>query len=121
MMLFHLRLKNIGVKIFESIVLLKNARYSRGPSLNHEKQLFTSRKYLFQVEKYKKLEGCRCYKKTHHFQNIPHILLRAFLKLPKIFFSDLASKSESRKIVKSAPDFDIFSWWRYESRRAQRA
>jgi hypothetical protein len=37
MMLFHLRLKNIGVKIFESIVLLKNARYSRGPSLKSEK------------------------------------------------------------------------------------
>jgi hypothetical protein len=35
MMLFHLRLKNIGVKIFERTVLLKNARYSRGPSLKN--------------------------------------------------------------------------------------
>jgi hypothetical protein len=33
MMLFHLKSKNIGVKFFESLVLLANARYSHGPSL----------------------------------------------------------------------------------------
>ena len=39
MMLFHLRLKNTGVKIFGRTVLLANARYSHGPSLKYEKML----------------------------------------------------------------------------------
>ncbi len=34
MMLFHLKQKNIGVKILKSIALLVNVRYSHGPSLN---------------------------------------------------------------------------------------
>jgi hypothetical protein len=34
MMLFHFYLANIGVKFFESMVLLANVRYCHGPSLN---------------------------------------------------------------------------------------
>ncbi len=33
-MLFHLQLKNIGVKNFESMAIWKNSRCSHGPSLN---------------------------------------------------------------------------------------
>ncbi len=94
--------------------------FDRVWAADHEKQLFTLRKYLFEVDEYKKLEGCRSFQKTHLFQNTLYILLRDFSEFPKIFFSDLASKSESKSIVKSGPDFDIFSQWRYESRRAQR-
>ncbi len=44
-MLFHLRLKNIGVKIFERIILLANVRYSHGPSLNYHFSLFLRKKF----------------------------------------------------------------------------
>ena len=35
MMLFHLRSKKGGVKNFESMAILRNSRYSHGPSLNN--------------------------------------------------------------------------------------
>jgi hypothetical protein len=34
-MLFLLQSKNTGVKFFESMAILNNARYSHGPSLKH--------------------------------------------------------------------------------------
>ncbi len=34
-MLFHLQLKNIGVKNFESMAIWENPRCSHGPSLNN--------------------------------------------------------------------------------------
>jgi len=63
---------------------------------HHEKQLFTLRKYLFQVEKYEKIEGCRIY------QNVHYISVHAFSGFLKIFFSDSAEKTEPRRVVKSA-------------------
>jgi hypothetical protein len=52
---------------------------------HHEKQLFTLRKYLFQVEK---IEGCRIFQKTHFYQNVPYISVHAFSEFLKIFFSE---------------------------------
>ncbi len=69
---------------------------------DHEKQLFTLRKYLFQVEKYEKIEGCRIFQKTQFYRNVPYISVGAFSEFRKIFYSDSASKSESRRVVKSA-------------------
>ena len=88
---------------------------------DHEKQVFTSPKYLFQVEKYQKLEGCQDFENTRIFQKTFCILLLDFSYFLKILFSNSASKTESRKVVKSTIDPDTFSRWRYESSRAQRA
>jgi hypothetical protein len=57
--------------------------------------------------------------KQLRIQFYPHSLKR-FYKFLKILFSDLASKAESRQVVKSTTDPHIFSRWRYEPSRAQR-
>jgi hypothetical protein len=48
---------------------------------------------------------------------VKNFLLRIFFQLLKIIFSDSASKTESRKVFKSALDPKLYWWWRFESRR----
>jgi hypothetical protein len=69
--------------------------FDRVRVVDHEKQLFTLRKYLFHVENDEKVEGRRI------FQNTSYVSVRAFSEFVKILFSDSVSKSESRKVVKS--------------------
>jgi hypothetical protein len=72
--------------------------FDRVRVVDHEKQLFTLRKYLFHVENDEKVEGCRI------FQNTSYISVGAFSEFLKILFSDSASKTdrESRQVVRSA-------------------
>ena len=50
-------------------------------------------------------------------QNVPNFLLRSFFQLLKINFSDSASKTECKQVLKSNPDPKSYWGWRFESRR----
>jgi cytoskeletal protein RodZ len=52
---------------------------------DHEKQPFTSRKYLFHIEKDEKVEGCDIFQKTHFFQNITSFDFFVVFDMKKIF------------------------------------
>ncbi len=82
--------------------------FDRAWAADHEKLLFSLSKCCFQVEKYEKLERSRFFQKTQLFQNMQNFLFHSFFQLLKIFFSDSASKTEYKQVVKSTITPKIF-------------
>ena len=62
---------------------------------------------------------CRFSRKTHLFRNVRNFLLLSFFQLLKIIFSDSASKTEYRQVIKSTIDSKLYWCWRFESRRVR--
>jgi hypothetical protein len=91
------RQREIQVKFFFAFFSL----FDRVRVADHEKQLFTLRKYLFHVENDEKVEGCHIFQKTRFVRNASYISVRAFSEFVQIFFSDSTSNTESRQVVKS--------------------
>ena len=69
----------------------------------------------FESKNTKYLEGVVFFKKHILFKYVQNFLLHSFFQLLKIIFSDSASKTEYRQVVKSTLTPKIFWWWRFES------
>jgi hypothetical protein len=85
---------------------------------DREKPFFSLSKYHFPIENYEKIGGTRFFQKPQPFQNVEHFLLLSSCKLLKTSFSDSASKTEYRAVIKSILIPKIFWYWRFESHRA---
>jgi hypothetical protein len=64
------------------------------------KHYFLSSSDLFPVKNNEKLGGSRFYQKTQLFQNVRNFPLCPFFQLPKVFFSDSASSTDYKQVVK---------------------
>jgi hypothetical protein len=95
----------LQVKFFFSFFFTSFDRLSLA---EHEKLLFSLSKYFFRVEKYEKLGGTRFFQKTQLFRNEQNFPLSSSCKLVRIFFTDSASKTESRSVVNSSLTRKIF-------------
>ena len=89
-----------------------------------ERELLITKNYLlalantsFRSKNTKYSKDSDFFEKHIFCQNVPNFLLRSFFQLPKINFSDSASKTEYKKVVKSTLDLKLYWWWRFESRR----
>ena len=81
------------------------------------KNNFLSHKYLFQVEKYKKLEVCRFVRKAQFFKNMRNFLFCSYFQVRKISFSDSEWKTEYKKVIKSTLDPKLYWWCRLKPHR----
>ncbi len=85
--------------------------FDRVRAADHENLLFSLSKYFLPIEKDEILE------RYHFSRKIQKFLLRSFFQLLRIIFSDSASKTEQKLVIKSTIHPKFYWWWRFAYRR----